>query len=234
MRVRLRWRQVDLAGRLGLSRAFVSKVERGRIRNVRLELLEGLCHELGADLDVRIRWRGEGLDRLLDEAHAGLVERVVELLHADGWEVALEVTFNHYGDRGSADVVGWHAPTRSVLIIEVKSVVADAQGTLSPLDRKTRLGFAIARSRGWDAATVSRLLVVREGSVNRRRMARLASSFDAALPDRNRAIRRWLRQPTGSIAGLLFLPDATPGSARHGSTARQRVNRPRRGPDRPG
>jgi len=227
IRVRLRWRQVDVADRLGVSRALISKVERGRLRNVDLDVIERICRALDADVDVRVRWRGEGLDRLLDEAHAALVDRVVELLHACGWEVALEVTFNHFGDRGSIDVLAWHAPGRTLLIIEVKSVVADAQGTLSPLDRKARLAFEIGRSRGWEATAAARLLVIGEGTVNRRRVARLQSSFGAALPDRNRAVRRWLREPVGSIAGLLFLPDSSPGSVRCGGKGRQRVNRPR-------
>ena len=191
-----------------------------------LDRLERICQALGADLDVRIRWRGEALDRLLDEAHATLVDRMVGELRAAGWDAALEVTFNEFGDRGSVDIAAWHPGTRSILIVEVKSVVADAQGTLLPLDRKTRLGTQIGRSRGWEIESVSKLLVIADGSTNRRRVARLASMFDAALPVRNREVRRWLRSPGGAIAGLLFLPDAPTGSVRRRSAARQRVNRP--------
>jgi hypothetical protein len=57
-------------------------------------------------LDVRVRWRGEGLDRLLDEGHATVVDRLVALLESLGWQTWLEVTFNDYGDRGSIDVSG--------------------------------------------------------------------------------------------------------------------------------
>jgi transcriptional regulator with XRE-family HTH domain len=227
-------RQSDVAAAAGASRPFVSKLERGLIRHSDLDLVERVCQALGADLDVRIRWRGEALDRLLDEAHAALVERTVLELKAAGWEVALEVTFNEFGDRGSVDVVGWHPETRSVLIIEVKSLIVDAQGTLLPLDRKTRLGAKIGRSRGWEAASVSKLLVVAEGSANRRRIAGLASTFDAALPLRGRAVRRWLRAPSRVIAGLLFLPDSPRGSVRRATAGRKRVNRPRSAQKVPG
>jgi transcriptional regulator with XRE-family HTH domain len=228
IRVRLGWRQVDLATRAGVSRSFVSKVERGLLHDVDLDRLERICQALGADLEVRVRWRGEGLDRLLDEAHASLVERVVRELHAIGWETAREVTFNVYGDRGSVDVLGWQALSRSLLVVEVKSVVPDAQATLMPLDRKTRLGRKIGSPRGWEAATVSRVLVVSDRPINRRRVARLASTFDTALPVRNRAIRQWLRSPTGAISGLWFLSDAPGRGVRRGSSGRLRVNPPRK------
>ena len=234
LRMRLGWRQSDVATTAGVSRAFVSKVERGLIRHSDLDRLERICQALGADLDVRIRWRGEALDRLLDEAHAALVDRMVGELRAAGWDAALEVTFNEFGDRGSVDIAAWYPSTRSMLIVEVKSVVADAQGTLLPLDRKTRLGPTIGRSRGWNVESVSKLLVIADGSTNRRRVARLASMFDAALPMRNREVRRWLRSPSGAIAGLLFLPDAPPGSVRRRSAARQRVNRPSKARISPG
>lgn len=172
------------------------------------------------------RWRGEGLDRLLDEAHAVLVDRVVRELRAAGWDVAVEVTFNHFGDRGSIDVFGWHPKTASVLVVEVKSVVPDSQATLMPLDRKARLGLVIARDRGLQGTSVSRLLVVGDRTVNRRRVHRLESLFDAALPLRGHAVRRWLKAPTDSMAGLLFLSDSPPGGIRRAPAGRLRVNRP--------
>jgi hypothetical protein len=64
---------------------------------------------LGADLDLFLRWRGERLDRLLDEDHAAIVEAVVRLLREDEWDVAIEVSFSKWGERGSIDVLGFHA-----------------------------------------------------------------------------------------------------------------------------
>jgi len=149
------------------------------------------------------------------------------MLRTAGWEVAVEVTFNDFGDRGSIDAFAWHPQFGAVLVVEVKSVVPDAQATLMPLDRKTCLGAKIARDRGWVAKSVSRLLVVADQTANRRRVNRFAAMFDAALPVRGRAVREWFRSPIGSISGLLFLPDSPPGSVRRVSTGRQRVNRPR-------
>lgn len=223
IRIRLGLRQVDVAERARLSRSYVSKVERGLLGTTDFEPVERLCRTLGADLDVRVRWRGEALDRLLDEAHADLVDATLRLLRAGGWEVAVEVTFNHYGERGSVDILGWHAPTRSLLVVEIKSVIADAQATLMPLDRKQRLAAEIGRGLGWVPMECSRLLVVADTSANRQRVARVASIFDVALPVRGKAVRRWLSTPAGVISALLFLRDSTGGSTTRCATGRQRV-----------
>ncbi|MBI2782085.1 MAG: hypothetical protein HYX55_09865 [Chloroflexi bacterium] len=52
-------------------------------------------------------------------------------LRALGWEVVLEATFFIRGERGSIDVLAWHAASRVVLVIEVKSVVPDIQAMLA-------------------------------------------------------------------------------------------------------
>ena len=227
LRIRRGWRQVDLARASDVARSVISRIELGAIASTRLESVESICAALGADLDIRVRWHGEGLDRLLDQEHAGLVERFVALLHEAGWEVAVEVTFNVFGDRGSVDVLGWHEATRSLLIGEIKSVIADAQGTLGPLDRKARLGLRIGQSRSWEPAAVSKLLVVRDGSTNRRRIGELASTFETALPARGAEFRRWMRAPAGAIAALMFLPDAPRKGTRRAGRGWQRVHRPR-------
>jgi transcriptional regulator with XRE-family HTH domain len=228
IRIRTGLRQIDVATRSRVSRSFISKLERGQFRSTDLGKLEAVCAVFGADLDVRIRWRGEGLDRLLDEGHAALVDEVVSTLRRDGWEVALEVTFNDFGDRGSIDVFAHRPVTHELLVVEVKSVVADAQGTLAPLDRKVRIAPKLARDRGWSAGTVSRLLVLAEGPTNRRRVERFRGLFEAALPARAWQVKRWLRSPTGSIQGLLFLSNASTGRTRRTTAGRTRVRLPRR------
>jgi transcriptional regulator with XRE-family HTH domain len=232
IRVRLGLRQADVARRAGCSRSFVSKVERGLARSGDVRRVERLCVALGADLDIRIRWRGEGLDRLLDEGHATLIDGFLPVLRTAGWQVALEVTFNEFGDRGSIDIFGWHPATRSLLVVEIKSVVPDAQGTLAPLDRKVRVAPKLARARGWDLATVSRLLVIGDTTTNRERVRRFDELFDVALPIRGRDVRRWLSTPAGPIEGLWFLPDSTHRGAPRSTAGRTRVNRPRR-PSKP-
>lgn len=225
LRLRSNRRQRDVAAAAGVSRQLVAKVESGDIDGVQVRTVERMASVLGADLDLKVRWHGEGLDRLLDSAHAALVERTVAWLTRDGWETAVEVSFAIRGERGSVDVVGLRRDRGAILIVEVKSVIPDAGGMLSTLDRKARLAPEIARQLGWPCVSVSRILVVGDSSTTRRRVALLASMFTAALPARGWTVKRWLRDPRRTIAGILFLPFATRGGTRQGVTGRQRVRR---------
>jgi transcriptional regulator with XRE-family HTH domain len=223
LRIRRGLRQADLAGRVGRSHGTISNLERGRLAGVSLGTLGRVASELGADLDVRLRWRGEQLDRLLDEGHARLVEAVVRMLRRLGWETAVEVTFSINGERGSIDILAFHRRTAILLVIEIKSVMPDAQAMLAALDRKNRLAARIARERGWLPVSVSRLLIIEEGSTARGRVARLGAMLDAAYPDRGARVRQWLRAPAGTISGILFFRSASRDSTPAVPAGRQRV-----------
>jgi transcriptional regulator with XRE-family HTH domain len=217
-------RQSDVGA---VSRSKVSRIERGLIATLTVGDLDLAAAAVGATLDIHLRWNGERLDRLMDEAHAHLVELVVRLLRVAGWDVEVEVSFSIWGERGSIDVFAYHRVSGIVLVMEVKSVVPDSQSMLHGLDRKTRLARKIAAERGWIVRDVARVLVIGDSPTSRRRVARLAATFDAAFPLRSVDVRRWLRQPTGPISGLLFLSFAQGMSANVAATARQRVRRRR-------
>ena len=215
LRIRRRLTQSELASATGLSRSAIGRLERGHIEVATLRTVTRVAAALGASVSVRILWHGEGLDRLLDSAHANITEAVLRLLRDHGWEVATEVTFNAYGERGSIDILAFHAATRSLLVIEIKSIVPDLQAMLGTLDRKVRLAAKVARDRGWQPDTVSRVLVLPDDRTARRRVAEHQSTFETALPARTTAVRRWLRKPVGALAGLVFLSDVHGVSTRH-------------------
>jgi transcriptional regulator with XRE-family HTH domain len=226
LRRRRGWRQEDLASAARASRTQVSRVEVGESGSIPIAVIERIVVSVGGSLDVVLRWHGEGLDRLLDEAHARLVEQLVAWLRADGWEVAVEVSFSRFGERGSIDVLAWHPGRRALAVFEVKSVTPDMQAMLVGLDRKGRLAPAIARERGWEPVAVARILVLGDTSTNRDRLARHASTIDAALPARTREVRRWLADPAGpGIAGVLFLRDDHGAGVIGGGRHRVRVPR---------
>jgi transcriptional regulator with XRE-family HTH domain len=230
LRIRRRWRQADVADRVGVSRSLISAVERGRAGEVTAATLVRIGAALEARVDISVRWRGEHLDRLLDAAHAGLVERVVELLASLGWDIAVEASFSTFGERGSIDVLARHRATGQVLVVEVKSVVPDSQAMLHGLDRKVRLAPAVARERGWTTiGPIARLLVIGDGSTSRRRIAGLGATYAAALPDRGGTVRRWLKHPIGPLSGLLFLPYADQRGTRATATGVTRVRTRRSG-----
>jgi hypothetical protein len=59
-------------------------------------------------------WQGQRVDHMVDEQHAEVQNWVGGFLAAHGWDVAVEVSFNHFGDRGRIDVLAFHASTRSL------------------------------------------------------------------------------------------------------------------------
>lgn len=206
LRLRRHLRQADLGRLAGLSRSTVSRLERGDLGGLTLKRLAAAVGALGASLSVTVRWNGELLDRLLDEGHASLVDVVVRLLQEEGWRVEVEASFAVGAERGSIDVLAHHPITSALLVGEVKSVVPDAQDTIATLDRKTRLAPALARQRGFEVRSVSRVLFVADDRTARRRVARHAALWGAAFPARGRSVTAWLRDPRGRpISGLLFV-----------------------------
>ena len=141
-----------------------------------------------------------------------------------------EVTFSRYGERGSIDILAWHAATGTLLVIEIKTVIVDVQSLLAGLDRKVRNAPFIARERGWQPQAVVPVLIVLEGTTARRRIAEHPALF-ARFALRGRAGSAWLRNPVGGPAprGILLmtkLPKARSDDRRRAGRQRIRTNAP--------
>lgn len=233
LRHRRGWRQVDLAARAKLSRSVVGRVERGQVERIAFADLESAARALDGQLGLDFRWRGEALDRLLDEDHATIVDEVVALYRAAEWEVAVEVSFSIYGERGSIDVLAWHPVALVVAVNEIKATVPEAGNTVMSVDRKARLAPRIARERAWRCRGVARFLVVADGSTTRRRIAEHAETFRTAFPVGTRECLAWIQKPRGDpISGLIFLPNAHRAGVRPRTHRRLRVRRARPSADR--
>lgn len=234
LRRRRNWTQGELGRRTGLSSSAIGRIERGRSDRVTVRTLDRVATELGGRVDVRLLWNGEGLDRLLDQRHASLVDLTLQVLADAGWSAAVEVSFAIRGERGSIDILAFHPGTGSLLVIEVKSVVPDQQAMLVSLDRKGRLARQIAWERGWEAQTVTRLLVLPDDRTARRRVADLERTFGTALPARTAEVRRWLKTPVGPKHGVLFLPNHPQAGTRHRISGRTTTKSPTSSVNRPG
>jgi transcriptional regulator with XRE-family HTH domain len=227
LRRRRGWRQSDLADRSRVSQPTISVVERGHLDTLSIRTIRRVLAALDARIDLDVRWRGGALDRTLDERHAQLVGAVVAILVRYGWTSEIEVTYSIYGERGSIDILAFHPPTGSLLVIEVKTELASIEETLRRLDEKHRLGRRIAREQlGWTPATTSRLIVLSEGPTNRSRVVAHAAVLDAALPSSNVEVRRWLRRPHGTLSGRWFFSNIRARNPREGSSGPNRVYRP--------
>lgn len=223
VRVRRRWRQSDVAARAGVSRAFVSLLERGHLDRVSLATLRQVARVLDLRVDLYARWRGGSLDRMLNARHSQLAESVAVAFAArPAWRIAPEVSFSVYGERGVIDILAFHAASGCLLVIELKTEIVDVNELVGTLDRKHRLALGIARERGWQATTVSRWVIVSRSRTNLRRIDAHRAMLRAAFPDDGRAMRAWLRDPRRPVSALSSWPDATRGSTSRSSGWRAR------------
>jgi transcriptional regulator with XRE-family HTH domain len=227
VRVRRGDRQQEVTARAGVSRSVVSRIERGRLTEVSLDSLRRVGAALDMRVDVVVRWRGGELDRLVNARHSALHEAAAQMFtkHPE-WIVAPEVSFSIYGERGVVDIMAWHASSRNLLVIELKSELVDIQELIGSIDRKRRLAPRIAFERGWDSVAVSTWVVVGESRTNRRHVARHGALLRTAFPSNGHGLRSWLRTPDGPVSGLSFLTYGQHANLRRGLATPHRVRRP--------
>jgi transcriptional regulator with XRE-family HTH domain len=215
VRTRRGWRQIDVAGRAGVSRPMVSLIERGHLDAASLRVIRRVAATLDVRLHVVAHWRGGDLGRVLNARHSALHESVATfILTLPGWEFVPEVSFSIYGERGVIDILAWHAATRTLLIIELKTAIVDVQELVGSMDRRRRLAGPIARQRGWDPASVGCWVIVSGTKSNQRRIAAHRTMLRAAFPQDGRVLRGWLHRPSGAIRCLSMWTDVSAGSTR--------------------
>jgi transcriptional regulator with XRE-family HTH domain len=208
VRARRRLRQSDVARVAGVSQQTISRIERGRIAGVPHGTLRRVADALGIRLTLEARWEGAELGRLLGTRHSAMHETVARLFETmPDWTLVPEVTFAVYGERGVIDILCWHAATRTLLVIELKTELVDVQETVGTLDRKVRLAATVAAQRGWTPTAVAGWLLIADGGTNRRRVQAHGTMLRNAFPVDGRSIGGWLRDPRGAIRALSFLAD---------------------------
>jgi transcriptional regulator with XRE-family HTH domain len=238
IRIGMRLRQADVAARAGVSQQTVSRLECGRLGGISIDAYCSIAEALGADVRLAPHWRGAKLDRLIDRRHALLQNEVARLLSVWGWQVVAEKSFNHFGDRGSVDVLAWRPDAGALLIVEIKSEIASFEETLRVLDMKARVVPGLIRRTGeWKPRVVGMVLVLPDATAHRDVVARHSATVAAALPARTLAIRRWLADPAGPIRGIWFLGGTRTGGAMRNTKLGRRVRVQRsagsRGPTKP-
>lgn len=228
VRVRLGLRQDDVADLAHVDQKVVWLIESGRLELVSVKRFRRVCSALEIESSVDLRWRRGLADRLIDTGHAAIVEVVIAALREAGWETVPEFSFNVFGDRGSVDILAWHAPTRTLLIIEVKTRLTDLQAMLLSLSRKVRVVPAEAAERlGWRRAALGTILVVASTHGNRSVVEQHRATFQAVLPAATVATKRWLRAPSGDLSGVWFVPLTRGSRGAQAVTSRVRQARAR-------
>jgi hypothetical protein len=209
VRRRVGMTQRALASAAGVPRRDIMFVEAGRAGSVPLDRLRRLFELVGGRARLAVWWNGASADRLLDERHATLVERAVELFERRGWKAAVEVSYSRYGERGSIDILAGHKRTQAIAVSEVKSGFGSFEEMNRVLDVKERLAPSIAEERfGWRPAVVGRLLIVPDLRAIRRTVELHERTMHAIYPARGREVRAWLRAPVVPLRGIWFLSEA--------------------------
>jgi hypothetical protein len=216
-----------------VSRFVVGRIERGRLAAVPLGKVRAVATALDARLDLFIRWRGGDLGRLVNARHSAMHESAARMFGlVAGWEIEPEVSFSIYGERGVIDILAWHPARRCLLVIELKTELVDLNDLMGSVDRKRRLAGDIATMRGWHPASVSTWVAVADGRTNRRAVTAHIATLRTKFPTDGAGVRRWLRDPTGRIDGLGFLPYVPGTLTRHDLAPTRRVRRRSRQPHR--
>jgi hypothetical protein len=214
IRRELRISQVQLAAVAHVPLNDLKRIEAGKAGYVRLNRVRRVLEAEGGRARLVPWWNGAAADRLLDSRHAALVERVVALLKARGWEVQVEVSFSEFGERGSIDILALKPDARVAIMIEVKTAIGSLEETNRVLDAKVRLApILISKRYGWRPAIVGRLLVVPSTSTVRRVVDAHASTMESIYPARSREVRAWLRRPTSPVSGIWFVSDGRNASS---------------------
>ena len=261
VRIRSGKRQEDVATGARVHRSRISGVERGLLDRVPIGELRAIAAQLEIRVEVGASWRGGDGARIVNERHTRMHELVAARLIGAGWELATEVTFSEWGERGAIDILAWHAASRTLLIIELKTELADPAGLVAQVNRYRRLAPKIGRDRGWDPVRVAAWVLVAESDPNRRQLAHHNVMLRNAFPLDGHFLRRWLRGPSAAmhcpdgpvggapgaaasrraaspgiasrIDGLSFLVNGAAGNTNGRLGPTRRVRRPRRAPDGP-
>lgn len=180
--------------------------EAGEIGRLELDRARRLFAAAGGRARLTAWYNGALADRLLDERHASIGEAAVTLLKFRRWQMAVEVTFSEFGERGSIDIFAAYPALRAVGVFEIKSDIGSLEEMNRVLDMKVRLAPKLAVARfGFRPAVVGRVLVLPRDMTIRRVIERHAETIRAIYPADSRAVRTWLRNPAQPVAGIWFV-----------------------------
>jgi transcriptional regulator with XRE-family HTH domain len=223
-RIDLDLTQQQLADRVGVTRGYIAKVERGRA-NPSLELVGRIGEALGLRLTLAIE--GPilfGARRQRDAVHARCSGYVDRRLRGAGWQTAREVEIVHGRAHGWIDILAFDPRSRTLFIIEIKTRLDDLGAVERQLVWYERSAWQAARRFGWrPTRVVTWLLVLASDEIDaflRANRLALASAF----PRRAREMMTALADATELRSGDRGLAMIDPSSRRGAWLIRSRVD----------
>lgn len=208
----LGWTKSGVSQRTGISRQMIAAVEAAQA-NPSLDVVAGLLDGLGIQLDLfvtgPIAIGGPARARRHDAAHAICSAYVQRRLEAAGWQVAREVLIESGRYVGWIDLLAFHEPTGTLLVIEIKTRLDDVGAIERTMDWHVREAHRAARRIGWHPRrTVGWLLALATDEVEGR-LRQDRSIWDAAFPQRAGDLTAVLEDPgRASGRGLALIDPA--------------------------
>jgi transcriptional regulator with XRE-family HTH domain len=213
----------ELGVRSGVSRQMVAAVESAQA-NPSLDVIAALFDGLGIDVDLVARGRVM-LDRPRrgDAAHAMCSAYVQRRLEAAGWQVAREVRIDDGRYVGWIDLLAFHAPTGTLLVIEVKTQIEDLGAIERSIDWHVRGARRAAERLGWRARAVAAWVTALASDEIEEELRRNRALWESAFPRRAREMALTASAPEEIVQGRgLALID--PRSRRRDWLIRARVD----------
>jgi hypothetical protein len=164
-------------------------VEHGAISALTVLDADAVCRAVGATLVLGVEAPVlVGGDRQRDAAHAACVAYVARRLEAAGWLVAREVEIGDSQRPGWIDLMAFDPDTRTLLVIEVKTLLADFGGLERQLGWYERRAADAAGRLGWRPAHVGVFAFLLATTINDRRIRDNALGVAQRFPVRWRDI----------------------------------------------
>lgn len=205
VRLKRRLTQVDVATAAGLRPIEVSHLERGVLDELTIGMMRRIVAVIGMHIDLVPKWKSVDLEREMVGAHDALQAAVLRLIRATPrWVAEAEVTYSFFGDRGAIDILAWHEASRTLLIIELKTLLVEPAGIKRRNDERRRRGPEIGAERGWRPQAVAVWVILTDTRTNRARAARNADILLSPHTIDGRAMRAWLRNPSGAVDALSY------------------------------
>ena len=126
--------------------------------------------------------------RQRDPAHVRMSAHVVHKFRRAGWLVATEVEVGGDRSRGWIDVLAWHPPSGTLLVIELKTEIRDLGGIQRSLGWYEREAWAAARRLGWRPRAVLGCLLLLATTANDARARENREAFRSEFPVRANAL----------------------------------------------
>jgi transcriptional regulator with XRE-family HTH domain len=194
------WSQRDLAARVGASQAAIWRLETDQPGRIDLTLVEGVMEALGLRATMRIEARHlDDRRRQRDGVHAVLNGFTARRLGRLGWATATEVQIGDQHPRGWIDLLAFRREDLALLVDETKTEIPDMGGLQRSLSFYAREARTVAAGLGWQARTVTVLVVALDSESLARRIADNRAIVEQAFPGSVSAMVTWLADPRAPI-----------------------------------